>query len=79
MPKENKMDVRLNDVIRDLPAERGRYFRADLKRGKKHADLIRPNYLFTPDLSKKARSPFKLAVVRRLWTVDSLWTVDCGL
>ena len=49
MPKENKMDARLNDVIRDLPAERGRYFHADLERGKKHADLIRPNYLFTPD------------------------------
>ena len=61
------MDIRLNDVIRDLPAERGRYFHADLKRKKKkHADLIRPNYLFTPDLSKKARSPFKLAVDRRL-------------
>ena len=42
------MDVRLNDVVRDLSAVRGRYFHADLKR-KKHADLIRPNYLFTPD------------------------------
>jgi hypothetical protein len=38
VPKENKMDVRLNDVIRDLPAERGRYFHADLK-GKKNTQI----------------------------------------